>query len=140
MRDRFALITQAFTELGPLTSAELARELGLERNAVADALCKMQKKRKTRPRLIHIANYVMDDEVDDALRLRAVFALGDKPDAKRPATSGAERSRRYRAKKKVKVNSIFSLALTVGERMQGKQWNAPSKRKEPHHGNEEVQG
>lgn len=131
-------ILRLLEEVGPMTSAELARAMNHCRKAVAAVVCRLQKPCSTRPRMIHIASYTYDDEVHRRVpRRRAVFALGDKRDATMPRRPAAQRSKDYRERKKVRVNSVFSLALTVNQRIEGKQWTPSHERNQ--HGNEETQ-
>ncbi len=99
-------ILSVLGELGPMTGQEIANELQLARNIVATALQRLQQDCRGRVRCVRIHGYNYDD-TPNGHRLRAVFALGDKQDAKRPVIPRSKRTRRYNTKKAA-PNSIFA--------------------------------
>lgn len=106
---------------GPMTTTELARATGLQRDWVSAAIGRMKKPLVTLPRRIHIAAWRRDSE---GLRdyLRPVYALGDLPDAPRPKpVSKAESSKRWReaTKAQVRGNFVFNMGMQVRQVLRG---------------------
>lgn len=98
----------AVRDLGPLTRAEICREVGIDRQFVSAVIT-----RAHRQGLMHIAGYVMDDEVGRRYP-RAQYALGPGKDAKRPVqkpTATNIRSQRVR-RTRIQTSSVFNLGLT----------------------------
>lgn len=101
-------IRDALQHCGPLTSADLARLLGADQWNVASALGKMRRAaRKT----VYIKAWEMHAPGEKSTP-RAVYALGDAPDARRPPKQpNRVITARYRAKHKVRApSSVFDLA------------------------------
>lgn len=104
-------ILRLLAEYGPMTRAEIDRELPGYRN-LSSLVSLLTSERPANPRRAHICGWVWDTE---GMREypRAVYALGDKPNAKRPKPkTRAEIVARYKAKRSTKcyTNSIFNLA------------------------------
>jgi hypothetical protein len=95
-----------------MTRTEIDRELGVYAKNTSSLLSLLCQVRPTNPRRAHISGWVFDMEGEQSYP-RAVYALGDLPNAKRPKPkTRAEVLRRYRAKRKAKYqfNSIFNIA------------------------------
>lgn len=110
-----ARVLKALQDLGPMTRVEIERELGAERRTVSPVISRMNKPTKTGPKRLFISGYVLDDSDGVTRRYpRAVFDIGDKPDAKKPEPDIAENKRRYMQKQKshVLMNSVFNLGKT----------------------------
>ena len=106
-------ITNAFAENGEMTRQEVCNAIGLDRMYVSAVLTRMNRAGKTLPKRIYVVRYVYDEE--GARRYpRAVYALGDKPDVKKPKSDVAENRRRYREnlRKRMTGNNVFNLGLT----------------------------
>lgn len=113
-------IRQALTEVGPMTALSLAAYLDLPRAKVAAVLVRLRKQREVYIR------WWRRDEPDRQVRdnrPRAVYALGDKPDAVKPAPQPARvKWNRWAAKRRVApehkrlVTSVFDLGYRVGAR------------------------
>lgn len=105
-----ALILDAIEAYGPMTRIELQTHIGQDSGGVSSVLTRLRKQHKTTPKRVYIKTYVHDQE-NARTYPRAVYALGDKPDAKRPRMSRLEIRRRYDAKKKKRytMNSVFNL-------------------------------
>jgi len=106
-------ILKAFEEHGEMTRKEVCEAIGLDRMYVSAILTRLNKAGKTLPKRIHVVRYVYDEE--GARRYpRAVYALGDQPDAKKPKSNPAENKRRYlqNLRKRMTGNSVFNLGLT----------------------------
>lgn len=101
-------ILDVIREHGPMTSTQLAEELGVSRPyaRACVAYCKKQKK-------IFVLRYERE-VVDGHLYPRAVYDLGNKPDARRlPPLPKHVCGKRYREKKEVRVASVFDLGKPV---------------------------
>ena len=95
-------------EHGPMTRAEVCQHLGRERDEVAAVMTRLGRRLPTVPRRIHVAGYV--HEVDQGRRYpRAQYALGDRPDARKPKPDKAAVAARYRERNKGLVVSVFDL-------------------------------
>lgn len=101
-------ILDLLAEHGPMTLRELAHDIGIS----ADLLrCYVGSLRQRRPGVIYIDSYRRDED-GGRLYPRALYALGNKPDAKRPKKlTQSEYNRRAREKAKVRVASVFHLAF-----------------------------
>lgn len=103
-------------EVGEATRAEIADAIGLGVFRVSTAVTRMMRTTRNRERMIHIVRWVYDGDIGERRYPRAVYALGNKPDAKKPKVTEAERLRKYRANRKMRVASVFDLGLTVAQR------------------------
>lgn len=103
-----AAVIAALRDLGPLTRAEICRELGLGREFVSAIVSRMH-----RASGIHIAGYVLDDECGKRYP-RAQYALGQGKDAKRPTESASSTSSRSQKVRRIRIqtSSVFNLGLT----------------------------
>jgi hypothetical protein len=109
-------ITRLLDELGPMTTAELCRELGETRMYVSSVVARMRKVSVQTPKRVYISAYVDEDESSRKYP-RAVYALGDAEDAKRKPYDVNKYKREYNARKRKlnTTNSVFNLALTRKE-------------------------
>lgn len=102
-------ILMVLDEQGPMSRAEIAKALGMERTAVSAIITRMRMPTKKFPKRIYVMSYVYEA---DGLRYypRAVYALGDKKDARKPRPNRLEVRRRYdeRVKMRMTGNSIFN--------------------------------
>ena len=106
----------ALEEVGPMTACELCEYIGTTHSKSARVLSGLTRASVRRPKRVHIKSYVFDAE--GARRYpRAVYAIGDLPDTKKPKSSDSTNAKRWREKKKVRVNSVWALALNVKERL-----------------------
>jgi hypothetical protein len=104
-------ILDILTELGPMTAAEICREMGENRQFVSAVISRMRRPTKQLPKRIYVTSWAHDDE--GARRYpRAVFDVGDAPD-KEKKKDGRKATRR-RSDVKVRMhntaNSVFNLA------------------------------
>ena len=107
---RVLAILEAIKEYGPMTQAALDECLGVR---CASIVSRMRYKQKRAPKRLYVKEYV---QTHDNLRVypRAVYAIGDRTDAKKPKPDGAANSRKWREKqKKLALNSVFALGLSV---------------------------
>lgn len=109
-------ITRLLTELGPMTTSEISRELGQTRMYVSSVVARMRKASALMPQRVYISAYVDEDEASRRYP-RAVYALGDAEDAKRKPYDIKKYKREYNARKRKlnTMNSVFNLALTRKE-------------------------
>jgi hypothetical protein len=117
----------ALKEEGPMTRIELSEHLGLPRDDLS-VLSRMSKPQKTIPKLIHIAGWSRALEFGGYRRcLRPVYAVGNKPDAKKPPNEPNRIAglRAYRKKRDMgRMNSIFNLGLSAKEAEQSQRKKA----------------
>jgi hypothetical protein len=110
-------VLQVLKDFGPMTAREIAEELKIDIDCVSMVVfrCRQNnsKKRSKQPKRVYIHSYTRTVLVDrERVRdnPRMVFALGDKPDAKKPPPqSNAVRCRKKRANALGRVNSIFAI-------------------------------
>lgn len=109
-------ILALLAEVGPMTRSEICRQLGYARQECAAIMTRLNSptKRPPAPRRIHISGWVYDEEGQRRYP-RAVYDLGDKPDAKQPKTAGEAR-KRYREARKLRVSSVFELGMSRAQR------------------------
>lgn len=105
-------ILRILEEIGPMTAMEISDHLNLNRYSTSSIIARLCKESKTIPKRAHIKSYTYDHEGQRKYP-RAVYALGDKPNARNPGADPLGNSRRYRAKRKAKgtANFVFNLAL-----------------------------
>lgn len=108
-----AAITRLLKEEGGLTRAEVCDRLGLDRRYVSAVITRMNKPGAVTPKRIYITHYVHDN-AGERRYPRAVYDLGDKPDAKKPKSDLKAIRQRYRERQRglLKGNSVFNLGLT----------------------------
>jgi hypothetical protein len=104
--------TAAIVEFGEITASELAEYLGVTRYDAHAVLNRMNKRTKAGLKRIHVVRYI-DDHDGARTYPRAVFAMGDKPDAKKPKADQLAVKRRYyaRLKSRTTMNSVFNLGM-----------------------------
>jgi hypothetical protein len=104
-------VRAVLSDLGPMTRAEICRELGIERSCVSAVISRLHARGE-----MHIKSYVEEDECGHRYP-RAVYELGKGKDAKKPGVNKGERARRYASNVRLRLtaNSVFRLALTRRE-------------------------
>lgn len=97
---------------GPCTASELALKLDVERSNLKNSLRSMKQSNTKHNQLVYICDYARHDESGGRTYPRAVYALGNKPDAVKPKPlTAVEKKRRSReAKRRVNFNSVFNIA------------------------------
>lgn len=105
-------ITTLILNYGPMTRGEICEHLDRDRQEVASIVSRMSKPGKTLPKRLYILRYVYDQE-NERRYPRAVYAIGDNPDAKRPGPQVKENKRRYNQSKRQQFtkNFVFNLGL-----------------------------
>ena len=102
----------AIVEFGEITAMELAEYLDISRYDAHAVLNRMNKRTKAGIKRIHIIRYIYD-HVGARKYPRAVYAMGDNPDAKKPKANHLKVKREYyaRVKSRLTMNSVFNLGL-----------------------------
>lgn len=102
----------AIAEFGEITAMELAEHLGVTRYDAHAVLRRMSKRTKAGVKRIHVVRYIHDHDGSRKYP-RAVYAMGDKPNAKRPKADQLKVKREYyaRAKSRTTMNSVFNLGV-----------------------------
>lgn len=108
-----SLILQALKDYGPMTRIELCDVVGCDRPSVSPVLTRLNRTGPASPKRVYVKAYVYDHEGQRRYP-RAVYDLGDKPDAKPPGPDPVGARKRYLQRKKMRntANSVFNLALT----------------------------
>jgi hypothetical protein len=105
-----AIVLKALKELGPMTNRELVEETGIASENMGVILYKLRKKPK---RMIRIAGWLDLPHNGINTRPLAQYAIGNNADVPKPPPLGhAQVSRRIRAQKRVRVNSVFNIGNT----------------------------
>lgn len=102
----------ALVECGEITAMELAEHLGITRYDAHAVLHRMSKRTKAGLKRAYVVRYIYDH--DGARNYpRAVYALGDKPDAPKPKADQLAVKREYYARQKSHstMNSVFNLGM-----------------------------
>ena len=106
-------ITTLIMQLGPLTREEICVHLNMDRMNVSAVISRMNKASVATPKRLRITGYTSDSEVSRRYP-RAIYDLGDKPDAKKLNRKANRRESRKRYDKKRAVintmNFVFNLA------------------------------
>jgi len=109
-------ILKALAEHGPMTRRAICRVIGRERNEVASVVSRLNKTLPTAHKRVYVCDWVHDEEGSNRYP-RAVYALGDKPDKRKPEPeTHASVSKRWRDSQKLKVISIFELGISPKKR------------------------
>jgi len=111
------LILKTLEDFGPMTAKELSVETKVPINNVSMVLTRCRRnntrKRSKQAKRVYIHTWAREPIVS-GIKLREnprmVFALGNKPDAKKPPPKNdTQRSHERRVKQLGRVNSIFSI-------------------------------
>lgn len=99
-------------EFGEITAIELTEYLGICRYDAHAVLKRVNQRTKAGLKRIHIVRYIHDHEGARKYP-RAVYAMGDKPDAKKPKADQLANKRAYyhRLKSRTTMNSVFNLGM-----------------------------
>ena len=107
---RVQAILMALEQYGNQSRAELELTAGIPKELIAAVVSRMNKNNPRVGKQIHVSHYVYDAE--GARRYpRAVYAIGDGIDAKKPKPCKKENKQRYESKKRVmyRMNSVFNM-------------------------------
>ena len=105
-------ILRVLAECGPMSRAELGQHIQVSHRCLSSVVSRMARTTTDMPKRIHIVRYIYDMEGQRRYP-RAVYAIGDKPDARRPKPNPKATKRRYNAKVRAinTTNFVFNLAL-----------------------------
>jgi hypothetical protein len=105
-------ILTLLAEVGPMSRAEICAHLGRDKDAIASVVSRLARPWPRAPKRIHIRAYVYDQEGERRYP-RAVYAIGDRPDAPRPRPDTAANKARYWANRKLRLrgSSIFNWGM-----------------------------
>jgi DNA-binding Lrp family transcriptional regulator len=103
-------ILKGLAELGPMTRSEIQQSVGVDKESIAAIVSRLHKDTPRVGKQIYITGWVYDAEGQRRYP-RAIYALGSKPDAKKPKASALENRRRYDRKRHAmfSMNSVFNL-------------------------------
>ena len=106
-------VLRMLEEEGPMTRAEICKQLKRDKDDIAAVVTRLHKRSPDAGKRVYVKEYVYDME-GERYYPRAVYALGDKPDAKKPIADQLAVKRRYWERRKLRftANSVFNLALT----------------------------
>lgn len=104
---------QLLADVGPMTRSELCAHLGEPKDKISSTVSRLSRDCPRMGRRIHICEYVYDMEGERRYP-RAVYAIGDKPNKRRPKPDQLAVKRAYWARRKAKLtaNSVFHLGMT----------------------------
>ncbi len=108
----------ALVNFGPMTSLELCKHIGVDRNNSASIISRMMKKSPKREKRVYICGWTEDSE-GTRRYIRPIYNVGSSPDKQKPLMSirRKENRARYTQSKLMRVSSIWDLAKTVKERL-----------------------
>lgn len=101
----------------PMTKVEMQRKLDLQHDQIASVLARLNKKGKLNPKRIYISGYTRH-AIKGKTHIRAVYALGNKPDAPKdidPLTQQERSKRKYDKTMSLRNSSVFRQTLTRRE-------------------------
>ena len=87
-------IMRLLDEGGPMTRAEICRRLGRPKDEIAAVVSRLNKRSPVAGRRIYVKKYVYDMDGERTYP-RALYVIGDKPNAKRPEPDKKEIKRRH---------------------------------------------
>jgi hypothetical protein len=95
-----------------MTRKELCDALNLEHDYVSAVLTRLANPTKTQPKRVYVISYVHDAEGQRRYP-RAMFSVGDRPDAKRPTSDRRNNRRRYDQARRNRIAgaSVFTWGL-----------------------------
>ena len=127
--DVSAQVLALLRDVGPMSRSEICAHLGRDKDGVSSVVSRLGRASIKWPKRIYVQAYVFDQEGERRYP-RAVYALGDRPDARKPAPDPAANKSRYWANRKLRLrgSSVFTwgmnnreLAAMVKARRQGKE-------------------
>jgi hypothetical protein len=109
-------IMQALESHGPMTAVEICEVLSYKRTQLSAVLFRMTKRGKRTPKRIYIQRYT-HEAFGQKRYPRAVFAIGNRPDAPAEVDDPKEVRRRYDRKRRMlrTTNWVFNFGLTRRE-------------------------
>ncbi len=111
-------IIKALIEHGPMTASEICEAVGKDRDSSRSAISRLLRPQKVIPKRLHILHYIHEAE-GERVYPRAVYALGDMPDAPKPKRkTHTELQRAWRERRAARITSVFDLGLNQKKRIQ----------------------
>lgn len=105
-------VLRVLAEQGPMTGAGIRRELGAEQREICGVISRMTRVLATKPKRLYIVRWIFDDEGSSTAHPRAVYDIGDLPDARKPKPNRAAVTKRCRQRKAARVSSVWEFALS----------------------------
>lgn len=114
-------ILSTLAEHGPMMAADLAAEMGVDTAAIVNAMRHLTRASKRLAKRVYILRW--DRQVEGEREYpRAVYALGDRRNAPKPARKHVNEIRRDYMQRRVslrRASSVFNLALGYNEIARG---------------------
>ena len=107
-------IVNVLTEHGPLTRSEICYQIGLDRMNCSAVITRMSKASVKTPKRLYISGYTHDSETGRRYP-RAIYDLGDKPDAKKLNRKALRRDTRKRYDQKRAVINTTNFVFNLGK-------------------------
>mgnify|MGYP000013396763 CR=1 FL=1 len=103
-------ILKGLAELGPMTRSEIQQSVGVDKESIAAIVSRLHKDTPRVGKQIYVTGWVYDAEGQRRYP-RAIYALGSRPDAKKPKASTLENRRRYDRNRHAlfSMNSVFNM-------------------------------
>jgi hypothetical protein len=119
-------VLNALRQCGPMTRVELDAATGISKSQLSPTVSRMNKNTPKVGKQIFIVDWVYDAEGGRRYP-RAVYAIGNGEDARKPKANVKANKKRYEAKRRTmfSTNSVFNLGLTrdqVRAQTKGMQW------------------
>ena len=102
-------------EDGPATANEICSAINRDRYQVSAVISRLRRAGVNTPKRIYVMDWATDHS-GERMYPRPVYALGDKPDKKKPKVDRAAAARRWRATRNKAVNSVFALGTNTKTR------------------------
>jgi len=96
-----------------MTIPEIARELGRSNKRTGDTVHAMAKPSATLPKRLYVCAWRSETEGVKGAYMRPVFALGDRPDAPKPAVIHNRRRINNDYRKRLKASFVFNLGVGI---------------------------
>ena len=107
-------IVKVLEEYGPLTRSEICHYIGLDRMNCSAVITRMSKASVKTLKRIHISGYTHDSEHGRRYP-RAIYDLGDKPDAKKLNSKALRRETRKRSDQKRAAINTTNFVFNLGK-------------------------
>ena len=109
-----ARITSCLETYGPMTRSEICHHIGMDRMNCSAVITRMSKAGARTPRRIHISGYTHDSEMGRRYP-RAIYDLGDQPDAKKLNRQEHRRDNRRRSDKRRTAHNTMNFVFNLGK-------------------------
>jgi hypothetical protein len=109
-----ARITSCLETYGPMTRSEICFHIGMDRMNCSAVITRMSKAGAKTPRRIYISGYTHDSEYGRRYP-RAIYSVGNLPDAQKPNKQASRRENRKRSDKRRKVHNTMNFVFNLGK-------------------------